>query len=86
MGGDNFKTPTVFFMQQYMSYQPPKLFTAENVEITDRVANGLTKVFICKDDADRFAKSTRSYTYPVYKEDKNKGNRNITFYGYAVPK
>lgn len=54
-------------------------FTAEGIEITERIKEGLTFLFKNEKDADKKTDEIRSYKYRVY--DKN-GNSA----GFAVPK
>jgi len=79
--------------------------TENNVEVTKRILKGETMFFPfsgskkqshlrIKDQAEAYARSKGSYTYPLYKREtvyKKIQNRNhrivqTTFVGYAVPK
>ncbi|MCL1646550.1 hypothetical protein CMU86_11755 [Elizabethkingia anophelis] len=54
-------------------------FTAEGVEITERIKEGLTFLFKNEKDANKKADEIRSYKYRVYDKSGNSA-------GFAVPK
>lgn len=60
-----------------------KFYTANNKEVTNRIEDGMTKLFKCPKEAQEHAKNTRSYIYEVLTTNKQ---NNMVFAGYGVPK
>lgn len=66
--------------------EPLGFLTQDNLNVTERIKKEKTIPFINFEDADKFARQTRSYIYELY-SFSNKGlQRKVVFYGWAVPK
>lgn len=59
-----------------------KYFTENNIEVTRRIEEGLTKFFTCLKEASKHAKQTKSYVYEIFEFSKNKR----VLAGYGVPR
>lgn len=60
-----------------------KYFTENNIEVTRRIEDGLTKFFQCVKEAQQHARQTKSYVYEIFEFKKN---NNKVFAGYGVPR
>ena len=61
----------------------PKYYNSDNVEISDQIDTGNTKLFENRDKAHNYALRKKSYVYDVYKEVRFKGKK---WYAFGVPK
>lgn len=57
--------------------------TQEGTDVTLRISEGKTKVFDTEIQAETFARASRSYHYPLYKNYKGGRPKQV---GFAVPK
>ena len=55
-------------------------FTAEGIDIQERIDNGKTKFFVNINDAEKYSIERRSYRYEVF-NNSTKFNRTLVGYG-----